>query len=173
MPAKPARPRGITMLAVLHTIGGVLLVLILPLAIRRAPQAADALGIAPPLVVLSLGVLAALALASAAGMWLGTAWGWWWTAAYYCYAVLRGLSALLVLPALAAAGAPSADLARAALKHGGRILISVLLLLYLFRPHVEGYFGVRAYPVRSRLLKLAGWMAMLLAAGWLLARAAG
>ena len=137
------RPTGVTILSVLHWIGGALLlagqVMLLTSLVRVSP-ALDAIGIPPALLVMSIMLLAGIALASSVGMWIGTRWGWWCAAFYYVYGVARNTNALVLISDFAdeRGGAQSSDDYYA--KFGGRVIAYLLLLLYFFKDNVLEYF---------------------------------
>ncbi len=92
------RPVGVSILAVLHFIGGILLfgVQFLMFAnLNAMEESLRTIGIPPALLIVAVMFLAALAIASGVGMWIGTKWGWWLAAFYYVYSIFRNASALL------------------------------------------------------------------------------
>ena len=94
------RPTGVTILSVLHLIGGVLLLagqVMLLVNLDRVSQGLDAVGIPPVLLVMGVMLLAGIALASGIGMWLGTRWGWWCAAFYYVYSIAINANAFLMI----------------------------------------------------------------------------
>jgi hypothetical protein len=138
------RPTGVTILSVLHVIGGVILLgaqVMLLANFDRVSQGLDAAGIPPVLLVMGIMLLAGIALTSGIGMWLGTRWGWWCSVFYYIYSVARNANAFLVVSDLADelerdSRGPGYYYA----KFGGRIVIHFLLLLYFFNANVLEYF---------------------------------
>lgn len=140
----PRRPIGVSILAVLHFGGGVLLlgviVLLFPI-LNRAAAPMESVGISPALATAALLLLSALAIASGIGMWMGTPWGWWCAIFYYVYSVARNANALLMVGELAEA---LPDSSRGAgyyyLKFGGRVIIHFLILLYFFKSSVLAFF---------------------------------
>lgn len=138
------RPTGVTILSVLHLIGGVLLLIgqVMLLAnLDRVSQGLDAVGIPPALLVMGVMLLAGIALASGIGMWIGTRWGWWCAVFYYVYSVARNANAFLMISDLAdgldgGSRGPGYYYA----KCGGRVVIHLLLLMYFFKDNVLEYF---------------------------------
>ncbi|MHC4876534.1 MAG: hypothetical protein ACYTGL_08545, partial [Planctomycetota bacterium] len=135
---------GVTILAVLHLVGGVLLLVgqVMLLAnLDRVSQGLNGVGIPPALLVMGVMLLAGIALASGVGMWLGTRWGWWCAAFYYVYSVARNANAFLMVSDLAdglEGGSRGPGYYYA--KFGGRVVIHLLLLLYFFKDNVLEYF---------------------------------
>jgi hypothetical protein len=140
------RPPGITLLAVLHVIGGILLAVLQFALIAKLDEMEEPLrvvGLSPVLLVIGSAFLALIGIGAAVGMWLGRKWGWWLGAFYYVYGVARNASALLTL------GALDHDLESSArgpeyyyFKHVGRIIVHLLILLYFFKGNVMAYFGL-------------------------------
>jgi hypothetical protein len=128
---KPSRPTGITIIAILQFIFGVLAVLG-----GLAIAAIGGLGVFASLgfpilssLVTALGgilvVFGLLALVVGWGMWTGK--GWAWTLAV----VLLALGVLLNLVSLIAGSPASA----------AGLIIDAVILWYMFRPHIKAYFG--------------------------------
>lgn len=140
------RPLGISILAILHLAGGVLLcALQIPLlaAVGELQDPLRAAGVPPILLVLGMLFLAVLGITAGVGMWLGKQWGWWFGAFYYVYGVARNAPALGTVAELAddlpeGARGPGYYYA----KHGMRILVHLLILLYFFKGNVLAYFGL-------------------------------
>ena len=138
------RPTGVTILSVLHLIGGVLLLagqVMLLVNLDRVSQGLDAVGIPPVLLVMGVMLLAGIALASGIGMWLGTRWGWWCAAFYYVYSIARNANAFLMISDLTdglEGGSRGPGYYYA--KFGGSVVIHLLLLLYFFKDNVLEYF---------------------------------
>ncbi|MCM2373534.1 hypothetical protein [Aporhodopirellula aestuarii] len=146
-PQQPAeRPVGVTLLAALNFIGGVLLFGVQFLLIANLGAMEESLrtvGIPPILMIVGVMFLALLAIASGVGMWLGTKWGWWLASFYYVYSVFRNGSALLTVISMAdqledTARGPGYYIA----KHSVRIVIHALLFLYFFKGNVLAFFGL-------------------------------
>ena len=148
------RPVGITILSVLHVIGGVLGVLVFAFALTKLndPQIKsgfDAVGIPYPLFLIGIGFLSVLALAAGIAMWLGTKWGWYLGSFYYAYSIATNLTALFSIGGvlssfpdeLGANHAPGPGQFYA--KFGVRLVISILIYLYFFKQNVREYFGLQ------------------------------
>ena len=140
------RPLGVTLLAILQLIGGVLFLGVQFLILIKFNAMNDILRPAGmSLVLLSLGVmlLATLSIASGIGMWLGAKWGWWLASFYYVYGIFRGGTALYTIVTLAdklqgGSRGPEYYIA----KHSVHIIVYLLLLLYLFKDEVLEFFGL-------------------------------
>lgn len=140
------RPVGVSILAVLHLIGGVLLLgtqVFLLANLDRVSEGMNAVGIPPILLIVGVMLLAGISLASGIGMWLGTRWGWWCATFYYVYSIAINANALLMLSGFADA---LEDRSRGPgyyyAKFGGRVIIHFLVLLYCFKSNVVEYFGM-------------------------------
>ena len=144
------RPVGVTIFAILHLIGGVLLVGVLLFGLPmlfanldRVTQVLDKIGV--PLIVFVAGLLllAGITLASGIGLWLGTRWGWWCTTFFYVYSIARNANAFLTVSFFADAlegGSRSPEYYYA--KFGGRVILHFLFFLYFFKANVLEYFGM-------------------------------
>lgn len=141
-----ARPLGVTILAFLHCIGGVLLIgaqLLFLANLSRVAEELDKIGFHPLLLILGVLLLAGLGLASGIGMWLGTRWGWWCATFYYVYNIARGASAILNVSGFAEElEAGSRGVGYYYTKFALRAFIHLLILLYFFKSNVVEYFGV-------------------------------
>ncbi len=140
------RPVGVSILAVLHLVGGVLLLgaqVLLLQNLDHVSQGINVVGIPPILLVVGVMLLAGIALASGIGMWLGTRWGWWCATFYYVHSIARNANALLMLSNFAdelAGGSRGPGYYYA--KFGGRVIMHFLLLMYFFKSNVLQYFGM-------------------------------
>jgi hypothetical protein len=133
------RPVGVSILAVLHLIGGiglfvVQLFLFLFANVAAIEESLRGIGLPPALFVIGVMFLSVLTIASAIGMWLGTRWGWWVASFYYVYGIARNASALVTIVSVAdqvtgASRGPEYYL----FKHSVRIVVHILILLYLFK----------------------------------------
>lgn len=141
---KPDRPLGLSILAALHVIGGILLFgaqFLLWSRYEEMQQPMQAIGIPPILLLVAIMFLSLLGIASGVGMWTGARWGWWAAAFYYIYGIFRNASALLALAEWAehlegSARGPGYYL----VKHSGRIVVHALILLYLMKGNVLEFF---------------------------------
>jgi lysylphosphatidylglycerol synthetase-like protein (DUF2156 family) len=125
---RPSRPLGVTVVAILQFLGGILLVLG-GAALAALPQL-----VGLPLFGFLLGglgvflvVIGALALLVGWGLWTGKGWAWWLTV------ILQALNIVLSL-ALLALGELTAIVS---------LIIAAIILYYFFKPHVKAYFGVK------------------------------
>ncbi|MEQ8788655.1 MAG: hypothetical protein RIC55_20260 [Pirellulaceae bacterium] len=164
------RPIGVTILAVLHLLGGALLFVsqfLLLANLDTLDESFQAIGISPVLVLGGLMLLACLATASGVGMWIGAKWGWWLASFYYVYSVFRNASAMMTIVAmtnsLAAIGLGPEEYL---LKHAGRMLIHFLLLLYFFKSNVLYYFGLEQFNKAKAIGILVGICLGIAATTW-------
>ena len=142
----PSRPIGVSILSVLHFLGGFLLLAAQALMLANLEAVEESLqiiGIPPVLLILGVMFLTVLVFASAVGMWMGTKWGWWLAAFYYMYSIFRNATALYTVLSMAdqlegAHRGPGYYFA----KHSIRIIIHFLLFLYFFKGNVLDFFGL-------------------------------
>ena len=127
---RPPRPLGVTVVAILQILGGILLVL-----------GGAALAAVPQLVELPLPgfgflfgglgaffiVIGILALLVGWGLWAGKGWAWWLTVILQALGIVSSLASL-------ALGDPTAI---------ASLIIAAIILYYFFKPHVKAYFGVK------------------------------
>lgn len=167
LPALPGRrPIGITILSILHLVGGVGLfvvfvftasVSLLTSRFDNLAQPLEQMGMPVPLLVAGMLFLCVLSVWSAIGMWRGTPWGWWLGSFYYIYAVFRNASALVTVLMMAeelegSTRGPGYYI----FKHTGRIVVHLLLFCYFFRGNVLAYFGLSHINKGKAIWKLIG-----------------
>lgn len=151
---RPPRPVGISILSVLHFLGGAALAVlagVLPMMAARKPEIAETLatiGMPLPLLIAGILFLASLAIGSAVGMWIGAKWGWYLGSFYYVYSVIRNLLAIVSVYLLVGQLKPEelADAHRGPeyhyLKFSIRAVIHTLIYVYFFKRNVLEYFGL-------------------------------
>lgn len=138
MKAKAERPLGVTILAVLDILGGIIALLLglvyMSLSATLAQTGAVIAGgsglfalfgafiIALGLIFLILGILA---VAVGWGFWKGSGWAWLFSLVLYVIGVILGVISLAV-----------GDVASIVI-----IIIGALLVYYMFRPNVKAWFG--------------------------------
>jgi hypothetical protein len=149
------RPIGVSILSVLHAIGGIMAAafgVVFPFIVYKQPKFQEALvtlGIPLPLLVVGILILAFLGIASGVGMWIGVRWGWYLGSFYYMYSLVRSLSAILTVRLtlaqmpLAEAAAMTRDPQHYYLKFGVRAFIAALIFLYFFKNNVLEYFALK------------------------------
>jgi hypothetical protein len=153
-----SRPRGITLLAWLHLVGGALAPIVtvfLIFVINRNPEGQAVFGrfgISPILVYLGIVILGALGFASGLGMLRGKTWGWHLGSFYYVYAILRNTNALVMILYIMSR-ATAEELAGMShgpnyyvSKHGIRIIVSGLIYTYFYKMNVLQFFGLSERP---------------------------
>lgn len=132
MMQKPPRPTGITILAILGFIGGILAILGGALFIAVASSgvlSTYGMSMFSGFVSLFGGVILIVGLFAifvSWGMWSGKGWAWYLAVILYAIGVVFGL--LLII-----AGGLTGIVS---------VLIDLLLLWYMLRPHVKAYFGI-------------------------------
>ena len=140
------QPTGVTILAVLHLIGGILLFVMQFALIANMADAATALqtiGMSPYLLIAGVMFLSVITIGSGAGMIVGAKWGWWLGAFYYVYSIFRNGSAILGVISLAdQIEDGTRGVNHYLFKHGARIVVNALLLLYFFKENVLEYFNL-------------------------------
>jgi len=132
------RPTGVTIIAILNIIGGIIMLIggialvaigaVLPEAFEEgmgpgmSSGVLGALGVGMGGIILALGIISFVV---AYGLWKGKGWAWTLTV------VLSIISIALNAISIASAN------------FGGiiSIIISAVILYYLYRPHVKAYFG--------------------------------
>lgn len=157
---KPDRPVGVSILAVLHIIGGGLLLIaqfVMIANLNAMQEPLESIGIPPALLIVGVMFLCVVTLASGVGMWLGTRWGWWLMAFYYVYGILRNAMAIVTVGMLAdqlegAARGPEYYV----VKHGMRVVIQAMILCYCFKANVVEYFDLRDVSKLKALAILSG-----------------
>jgi len=125
------RPLGVTILAVLEIIAGILMLfgaagmLFLATLGGGMPVAGIFFGMFAMAMAFIFVILAILAFIVAYGLWNGRGWAWWLAI------ILSIISLISNLGSLATGNA------------GGIVglIIAVVILYYLTRPHVKGFFG--------------------------------
>lgn len=135
-PPPRIRPLGVTILAILEFVGGVLALLLGLFFMAVGPYVAELFAgtAVPPLLSALLGVLGVVFLVAGLvallvgwGLWTGKGWAWWIVVVLEVLGVVSSLAGL-------AMGDPSSLLG---------LLIAALILYYFFKPHVKDFFGVR------------------------------
>ncbi len=137
-PQRPERPLGVTILAVLSILGGILFLLLGILASVLGAAFAGTMmtgmkGL-PLFIFAAVGVvfiiLGLIELVVGWGLWKGASWAWWVTV------ILNGLGVILALVSLAGGNV------------GGivTLIIDAVILYYFLKPHVKAFFGVTAGP---------------------------
>lgn len=155
IPLPRVRPTGITILAWLYLIGGVVMLGMLLLLFNRLGQGFDSIGISAAIAQFSISLLGLLAAAAGIGMLTGKNWGWWLGAFYLVWSVTRNTTALLAIQDIAAQfDVPPERMALHYVKAGTRIIFHSLLCWYFFSSRVEHYFDVVAINRWMRLLFL-------------------
>lgn len=159
------KPRGVRILAALHILGGALTLPLLLTFGQGLGQAVGIIGASPILVFVSLGFLGLLALASGIGMWTGKRWGWWLAVFYYVYGALGNANTILTLPGiLDQLGTPAQGAGFYYARELGQAFLSILLILYLYRRNVRGYFGLGSFSImKSGAVLIGSSLAVILA----------
>ena len=128
MPMTPVRPAGVTILAILQILGGVLIFFVGILAVSVSGMTSTLggydYGHLTGIMWMVGGVLIVGGLIGAGlgyGLWKGKGWAWWAT---LIFSILAMLGSLVALPT----GVIS-------------LLIDIAILYYLTRPGVKRYFG--------------------------------
>lgn len=128
---KPSRPTGITVLAILEFIFGILILLAgIAVAAISGSGMLSTVGYAflAGMAVLVGGVFIVLGLVVLLvgwGMWTGKGWAWILSVVLYILGVIFGLYSI----------------ASGSLTSVVSLLIEAFLLWYMFRPHVKAFFG--------------------------------
>lgn len=150
------RPFGISILSVLHFLGGIGLCVVAAwgASMLKEPRVAKGIaemGIPLPLIAAGIGLLVFLGIGSGIGMWKGAKWGWYLGSFYYAYSIMRNLNALYSLSAVnelfastpeEADSVPGHGLSYYYIKYGVRALISIMIYAYFFNRNVRAFFGL-------------------------------
>jgi hypothetical protein len=148
------RPVGTSILAVIHIAGGILGAIVTVFLVNQlgknpeAHHGLAALGLPPALLIVAIVFIFGLGIASGIGMWKGRKWGWYLGSFYYMYSIIRNLNALVTIPMLMNSMPPEelANMSKGPsyyyIKHGGRVIIHLLLYLYFFKGSVREYFSL-------------------------------
>ena len=140
------RPLGITLISILHTIGGISYIVIGIVFFEQFRRAESALGVPAGLLLCSMGFSTLLSLVSGIGMWKGVWWGWWAGTFNYIYFGVRALAGLLTLPTtyrlLESGELSSKPPGFYLLKFSVRLIMSVFIVAYFYRRNVLAYFGL-------------------------------
>ena len=132
MMQKPQRPTGITIIAILGFIAGILAILggALFLAVASSGILSSyGMGMFSGFVSLFGGIIIIVgfvAIFASWGMWSGKTWAWYLSVVLYALATIFEVIALI-------GGGLTGIVA---------LLIDILLLWYMFRPHVKAFFGI-------------------------------
>jgi lysylphosphatidylglycerol synthetase-like protein (DUF2156 family) len=128
MPMTRVRPTGVTILAILQMLGGVLIFLVGIAAVSVAGMTSTlsnfGYGYLSGVIGIVGGVIAVIGLIGVVfgyGLWKGWSWAWWAT---LIFSILGLLGSLVTLPAGVVG-----------------LLIEIAILYYLTRPHVRLYFA--------------------------------
>ena len=154
----PAQLVFLVILAALHIVGGLVMVGVFVYYTFVSSETIDPPpGFSGLLITLAAPFYAVLGLTSGFGMLFGRHWGWWAGAFYYWYKIACGASALLYL-ALIHGTLPEGErgVGHYVVKIGGRIVIHLLILWYLYSASVLAYFGMVDRPRASLTLRLIG-----------------
>lgn len=132
------RPFGIKVLSILTFFGGLFALLLI---LRTTGTPDNYPSEMPPWLFfwISFLIIGVLNFFSGIGLWLGKKWGWWVASFNFSYSIARGLNALYIL-SISDVFAEVAT--KQYIKFGGRIFISALILVYLFRKRILTYFGL-------------------------------
>ena len=147
------RPTGVMLLSALHFLGGVATAAIslFLLFVDRNPEIDNALaeiGLSMPILIAGMIVLTVLSIGSALGMMSGAVWGWYLGSFYYAYAIVRNISALVVVSRFGdeiaedSNSSPETVVFDYHAKFIIRLSVSLLIYLYFFRSNVREFFGL-------------------------------
>lgn len=141
MEASYDRPLGVSILAILLVIGGVILLGTQLLAFSKLNEASSLIGVSSYFFQAAIGFLGLIGISAAVGMWLGKKWGWWLALFYFAYAVTRNVNVLFSISSIADQyGVPTEQMTTNYIKYGIRILWNCFLLFYLCRETASTYF---------------------------------
>jgi hypothetical protein len=150
-----SRPIGISILAGLHAVGGLLFGALFLFLITQFDQSGSVIG----WVILVLGPpLTILALATAVGLWRGQKWAWWVATLYYFQFVIGGVFVLATIAfTCLILQAPMTERRQELFfQHIGRIPVFSLLTWYMMKRSVFAYFRFQRLTRLRALLILGG-----------------
>jgi|SRR3989339_995066 len=142
------RPVILTILAILHVAGGALAFIAIPILVvvyqYKKEEAPENFSSIVFLLLVSILLLAILALVSGIGMLRRKKWGWWVGVLYSIYGIVRNVSALITMSGFGADfEEPPKGMEYYYFKHSFRVLVYALIVLYFFRGSVLEYFGLK------------------------------
>lgn len=151
---KPKRPTYLALLAgYLAIYGGVMFVLQL-LAYTNLKTTAESLGYDPLILLVAIIFSGVVSIAAGVGLWLGKKWGWWLSAFYFLYMFAQEITALFASGSLPSSG--GAALLNAAIG----ILLSIVVVYYLFKNEQLAHFHLETFPRwKSMLILVAAVLA--------------
>jgi len=149
------RPIGISLLSVLHVVGGVLAVLVMGFVLWEALTERRS-ELEPPLWLMMtfLVVYIVLLLGSGLGMWLGAKWGWWLGNFVYFWNLVVGLVQIPIL-LWNSGGSIFTDNPSWLVQNSTSLAITSLVVLYFFKRSVREFFGLRSMKILFALLLLS------------------
>lgn len=147
-------PAGVIILGLLHLLGGVLLIYtqIHGIPVWRAEDLKAVLARVDTSLtgfIFSMLVLSVVAVGSGLGMLMGRRWGWWLAAFYYVHSILRNGWGLVIIWWMGDELATTRGMNYYLLKHGSRIAVGLIILFWLFKPHIREFF--RAERLRASI----------------------
>jgi len=155
-----SRPIGISILAVLHVLGGLLFGALAAFLITQLDQTGTIIGwmvliVGPPLTI--------LAIATGVGLWRGQKWAWWVATLYYFQFVVGGVFILvtIVIMCLVLQGPLTERRQELLIQHVGRILIFAPLTWYMMKRSSFAFFGFQRL-TRLRALSILGAIILVL-----------
>ena len=137
---KPRRPAYLGWLAGYLVIYGAVLCLLQLIAYSNLKQSGVAFDYSPLLLFTSIISLGVLGVAAGSGLMWGKKWGWWLTTFYFLYAFCREVNTLLN-PA-----STGLESTRSWLSAGLGVLLSVVVLLYLYSHEILVHFQLEKFP---------------------------
>lgn len=165
---RPARPLGVSILAVLHAISSPFVfvaMLLLTGHVGETREGLEIAGASPAALVMGVYLIVCVGAVSGFGMWLGAQWGWWCATFLYVFGIFRNISMLVAMAtSLDAIPAGAIDFEYQVFKYVVRSLLSVLLILYLLKDNVLEFFDLydlqKGAAIR-RLISISGAVTLL------------
>jgi len=138
------RPLGVSLLAGLNLLGGLVLCGMLAFLLLQGITFAPVqdLGIYPPLLIGGFLLVGLVLIGAGLGMLQGARWGWWLGIFSQVYTIVRNASALVIVPGMEDSLAVEREFQLQVLRLATRSVVSVLLIGYFFRRNVLEYFGL-------------------------------
>jgi len=145
---KSHRPAYLGWLAGYLVIYGAVLCILQLIAYNNLKESGVAFDYPPLLLLASIISLGVLGVAAGSGLWWGKKWGWWLATFYFLYAFCREVNTLLNPTST------GLESTRSWLSAGLGVLLSLVVLLYLYSHEILAHYHLEKFPRWISLLLL-------------------